>query len=297
MPRHNILIIANRRSGTGAAADLEILAKRVFQNHNVQFAFEYTRAPGHATELAHEGMLKGFTIIVAAGGDGTINEVARALVGSETPMGIIPRGSGNGLARHLGIPLDSAKALTCLLNSPSIPIDTFTLNDRLSLNVSGVGFDGHIAEQFSHSKRRGLYNYARIALSEYRSFAPFSARIESPDPAPSLQRLFFIAIANSSQYGNNARIAPRCSVRDGKLTVNAVRRIPPYRLDVVWSFFRGDVTRKSLCTAFETSGLTLHTDRKVAYHVDGEPCGEGDTFTIRVNPLSLNVIVPTEEGI
>ncbi|HEY8511144.1 MAG TPA: diacylglycerol kinase family protein [Cyclobacteriaceae bacterium] len=292
MPRHKILIIANRRSGTGAAADLETLATRAFHNADATFTLAYTQAPGHATALAGEGVRDGYTIIVAAGGDGTVNEVARALVGSEIPLGIIPRGSGNGLARHLGIPLDAEKALACILEAPTVQIDTFTLNDKLSVNVSGIGFDGHVAMQFSRSRGRGLFNYARIALTEYRHFAPFDVHIEPSVPFGDLRRVFFVAIANSSQYGNNARIAPGCSICDGKLTINAVRRIPMYRVDVVWSLFKGDVTKKSLCTSFDTSELTLHTERKVAYHVDGEPCGTADRFAIRMNPLSLRVIVP-----
>ena len=297
MTRHNILIIANRRSGTGSAADLETLTANIFQRANAEYKLAYTREPGHATDLAREGIRDGYNAVVAAGGDGTVNEVARALIGSEIPLGIIPRGSGNGLVRHLGIPLDADRALECVLKAPSMPIDTFTLNDKLSVNVSGIGFDGHVALQFSQSRGRGLYNYAHIALTEYRRFAPFDIHVEPPNPSPTLKRVFFIAIANSSQYGNNARIARGSSVCDGKLTINAVRRIPLYRMDMVWSLFRGDVTRKALCNAFEASELTLRTDRKVAYHVDGEPCGVGDTFLIRVNPLSLRVIVPTGAGI
>ncbi|MDV3308949.1 MAG: diacylglycerol kinase family lipid kinase [Cyclobacteriaceae bacterium] len=292
MPRHNILIIANRRSGTGSAADLETLATRVLRDADVTFTFTYTRAPGHATELARDGIRDGFTAVVAAGGDGTINEVARAVVGSSTPLGIIPRGSGNGLARHLGIPLDPEKALACVVEATPTPIDTFTLNERLSLNVSGIGFDAHVADVFNQSKRRGLMNYVRIATQEYRRFVPFNVQIDGTSTQAKLHRVFFIAIANSSQYGNNARIAPAASVRDGKLNINAVKRIPLYRLDTVWSLFRGDVTKKSWCTTFETRDATFRTDRKVAYHVDGEPCGTDDTFVVRVRAKSLRVIVP-----
>ena len=126
MTRHNILIIANRRSGTGSAADLETLTANIFQRANAEYKLAYTREPGHATDLAREGIRDGYNAVVAAGGDGTVNEVARALIGSEIPLGIIPRGSGNGLARHLGIPLDAERALECVLKAPSMPIDTFT---------------------------------------------------------------------------------------------------------------------------------------------------------------------------
>lgn len=294
MPRHKILIIANRRSGTGSTVDLKTLATRIFRELHAEYTLEYTRAPGHATELAYDGMRNGCTAIVAAGGDGTVNEVARAVVGSDTPMGIIPRGSGNGLARHLGIPLDPERALASIVQATPIPIDTFTLNERLSLNVSGIGFDGHVAAVFNESKRRGLFNYARIAITEYRKFVPFHATVQAESTPPELRDIFFVAIANSSQYGNNARIAPDASVRDGKLTINAVTRIPLHRLDAVWSLFRGDVTRKSWCTTFEVINIILHTDRKVAYHVDGEPCGVDDTFVVRVRPASLRMIIPDE---
>jgi YegS/Rv2252/BmrU family lipid kinase len=292
MPRHNILIIANRRSGTGSADSLEKIATQVLQHAGAKFTLVFTQAPGHATALARDGIREGFTTVVAAGGDGTVNEVARAMTGSSPAMGIIPRGSGNGLARHLGIPLALEKALACLVEGEPVGMDTFTLNDRLSLNVSGIGFDAHIAALFSHSRRRGLLNYARLALSEYGKFPTFDTSLDASIASPRHRGVFLIAVANSSQYGNNARIAPGSSVCDGKLTVNLVSRIPMYRLDAVWSLFRGNVANKKWCATFETEGVTIYTDRKVAYHVDGEPCGVDDTFVIRVKPLSLRMIIP-----
>ena len=268
------------------------MVRRVCNGARATHAIQYTKAPRHATELAKEGIAKGFTCIVAVGGDGTVNEVAAGLKGSQVPMAIVPAGSGNGLARHLGIPMDWEKAMRAIFKSDPINIDTFTLNDRLSVNVSGIGFDGHVAGMFGLGRRRGLMSYARIALHEYLRFGMFQATLTIEGREPVLHNAFIIAIANSAQYGNNARVAPQSSVCDGRLNVNVIRKVPLTRLDMVYSLFRGDVTRSAWCAMYETGKLTIRLDRPVRYHIDGEPCNEEDTFVIRIDPSSLPVMVP-----
>lgn len=286
-----VLFIVNRFAGTGYQPQVEGRMIDISEKNDVECSIEFTQGPGHATELAKGATQRGFDFVVAVGGDGTINEVARGLVGSLTPMGIVPRGSGNGLSRHLGIPLKISDAIDTLYESEAVAIDTFRVNGKLSLNVSGIGFDGHIANLFGGKSKRGLAGYAKLTLKEYLQFQEFEAEIIA-DGKTLQQKAFIIAIANSSQYGNNARIAPTASVRDELLHLNIVKKIPAYRVDVVYAVFVGNVEKSSFCEVTTAKSIQIKTKQPVAYHVDGEPSGHMDRFDIEVVPASLRVLVP-----
>lgn len=292
MAAPNLLFITNKRSGTSSYTTFDALVQQVCADANASYSIAYTKAPRHATELAQDGIEKGFSCIVAVGGDGTVNEVASALKGSPVPMAIVPAGSGNGLARHLGIPLDHKEAMRVIFESEPRSIDTFTINGRLSLNVSGIGFDAHVATEFGKDGRRGLASYARIALREYRQFKTFQATLNLDGGLPVVLDAFVIALANSAQYGNNARIAPQSSVCDGKLNFVVIKKMPPTRLDLVYALFRGDITRSASCKTYEAGKATIQLSRAIPYHVDGEPCAATDTFSVQVHPSSLSVMVP-----
>jgi diacylglycerol kinase (ATP) len=286
-----VLFIINKFAGTGYRPDVEGRIIRTCARQNVECTIEFTHSRGHATALARQASDENFQWVIAVGGDGTINEVAQGLLGSSIPMGIIPKGSGNGLARHLGIPLRFSRALQSLFTSNIVAMDIFRLNGKLSLNVSGIGFDGHIANLFSGKTKRGLAGYARLALREFLQFQEFEAEIIVNQQAIQ-RRAFVIAIANSSQYGNNARIVPSASVRDELLHVNILKKIPAWRFDFVYSFFLGTVERSTFCEIFETKGLHIVTQKPVAYHVDGEPCGFDREFKIELSAAALHVLAP-----
>lgn len=289
---NKVLFIINRVSGTGYDPGVEGRIINACIQANLECRIAYTEGPGHATLLATEAVASNeYRMVVAVGGDGTVNETASGLLHSDVPLGILPKGSGNGLARHLGIPVGISPALKVLFKSHETLIDSFTVNGRLSLNVSGIGFDGHIANLFSKEKKRGLAGYTRLALHEFRQFKEFSARIHLPKQ-PIDSTAFIIAIANSSQYGNNARIAPRASVRDGLLNICLVKKIPIHRLDLLYHFFRGTVNRTSFFQTLETPQAEIQLNHPVAYHIDGEPCGTSDRFTIVIQPQSLKILIP-----
>jgi len=287
-----VLFIVNKHAGTGYQAEVEGRMTDTCARYNVECTIEFTRAPGHAIELAEQASFNGFDFVVAVGGDGTMNEVAQGALRGNIPMGIIPRGSGNGLARHLGIPLKIPTGLDMLFNSEVLAMDTFTVNGKLSLNVSGIGFDGRIANLFGNATKRGLSGYVGITLKEYFTFREFESTLTINNKI--LQRkAFIIAIANSSQYGNNARIAPQASVCDQLLHVNLLKKIPGYRLDFVYNLFSGALKESSFCELLEIPALHIKTSEAIPYHIDGEPCGLSDNFDIRINPASLKVLVPS----
>jgi YegS/Rv2252/BmrU family lipid kinase len=236
---------------------------------------------------------KKFDRVVAVGGDGTINEVARGLLHTNTPMGIIPKGSGNGLGRHLGISLKIEQALAQALSGQVISMDTFLINDHLSLNVSGIGFDGHIANLFSAGQKRGFWGYTRLVVREYLNYPEFEASLHLGDNSHATQKSFMIAIANSSQYGNNAKVAPIASVMDESLHLAIIKKVPAQRgFHFGYQMFTGKLETgvDYECLAFQQ--CTINVPFPVAFHVDGEPLGYSSSFTIKILPHALNMVVP-----
>jgi diacylglycerol kinase (ATP) len=290
-----VFFIVNKYAGTGYQPQVEGRIIDTCERYNAECTIEFTRSPGHATTLAHDAAAAGFDFVVAVGGDGTINEVAQGLLHSTTPLGIIPRGSGNGLSRHLGIPLKITGALNTLFNSTVLGMDTFLINGKLSLNVSGIGFDGHIANLFAGKTRRGLAGYTKLTMQEFMQFREFQADV-TVDNKPLHSKAFIIAIANSSQYGNNARIAPAASVCDQLLHVSVIKKIPLYRLDFIYSVFNGNIEKYAFCDILEGKSITIKTSTPIAYHVDGEPSGHHDQFNIELLPAALQVLIPNSEG-
>jgi YegS/Rv2252/BmrU family lipid kinase len=291
------LYIINKFAGTDFRGKLEGRILGACEQNNIECFIEYTKGRSHATELARNGVQRNFDAIVAVGGDGTINEVARGMIGSTVPLGILPKGSGNGLARHLGISLKLEGALKNLSKGKVIRMDTFTLNGKLSLNVSGIGFDGHISNLFDKERQRGFWGYLRLVLKEYMRYQPFPSELIL-DEKTSHVNAFIIAIANSSQYGNNARISPVASVTDNLLDIVVVNKIKLAKgLPFAYRMITGTLSENSEYRLEVSKQMKVTTPMPVAYHVDGEPYGFDTEFDIRIQPHSLNIIVPAHGSI
>lgn len=286
-----VLFIVNKYSGAGYQPTVEGKILDACEKNDVEATIEFTQGPSHATTLARQAIAGGFKKVIAVGGDGTVNEVAQGLLHSQVPMGIIPKGSGNGLARHLGIPMKITQALQRLFTSQVIAMDTFRMNGKLSLNVSGIGFDGHIANLFGTDKKRGFQGYTKLTLNEFIQFPEFDAQISIGESVVK-KRVFIIAIANSSQYGNNAKIAPAASVCDELLHISILKKIPPYRLDFIYSFFSGTINQSAYCEILEARDLVIQLNSPMSFHIDGEPCGKADRFVIEMIPASLQMLAP-----
>lgn len=289
-----LFFIINKFSGAGFRPKLEGKILDACERHNTECTLEFTTGRGHATELAKSAIGK-FDAVIAVGGDGTVNEIAQCLIHSATPLGILPKGSGNGLARHLGIPMKLEAALTALFKSKPLHIDTFLLNERLSLNVSGIGFDGHVANLFKEDKKRGFWGYAKFVIKEYIRFAEFDAQLIHIDGPQHLEKSFIIAIANSSQYGNNARISPLASVTDNLLHLVCIKKIPLLKgVPFAFKLFTRSLPNTMFYSSIPLQNLLITTHQPVAFHIDGEPCGKASRFDIRISPHSLAVLVPEE---
>ena len=290
------LFIINRHSGIGNFFSVEDRILGVCKKHHTECTIEHTKYRAHAVALARDATTNGYDYVIAVGGDGTINEVAQGLVGTETAMGILPRGSGNGLARHFGIPALLPEAIDSLFSNSVVRMDTLLVNNRLSLNVSGIGFDGHIANLFANKKIRGLLGYVRLTLGELLKFKEFDSEL-TIDGNMRSEKSFIIAFANSSQYGNNIKIAPYASVNDGNFDLTVLKKVSLRNFGFLYSFLRGKLKKSKLCDMLIAKEAIVKTSSAVPYHIDGEPCGFADTFTVVLQPSSLLVLVPDIRGI
>jgi diacylglycerol kinase (ATP) len=230
--------------------------------------------------------------IFAVGGDGTIHEVARRLIGTELALGVLPTGSGNGFARHLGLPMNLRAALRACSAMRIEIIDTATVNGLPFINMMGIGFDAWIADAFANAGTRGLATYLRVGLRGFRRYEPEEYEV-TVDGAMSNRRAIVIAVANASQYGNNARIAPLASMQDGILDVTLIEHAPLFRVPMLAAqLFSGTFHRARGVATMRGRSITIRRQSAGAAHLDGEPVTLPELLTIEIVPRSLRVIVP-----
>jgi diacylglycerol kinase (ATP) len=231
-------------------------------------------------------------VIFAVGGDGTVHETAKRLVGRKPALGILPIGSGNGFARHIGLPLDPAVTLDACRSGRIVTIDTAEVNGSAFLGVMGIGLDAIIAERFASSNVRGLETYVREGL---RAFSEFHAgEYEVSWGSGSVRRkAYVIAVANASQYGNNARIAPLASLQDGLLDLVIVHDISLLAAPMVLArLFQGTLDRAAGVTMAQSADVTIRRAAAGPAHLDGEPVELGEELRVTIVPQSLRLLVP-----
>lgn len=283
------LFLVNARSGPNRRLNAAaLIAKTCDWEHEIA-------ACGSIDELddvIRDAATRGMGAVFAVGGDGTIHEVAKRLIGTEVALGVIPTGSGNGFARHLGLPMNFRNAIRACCDLRSEIIDTATVNGMPFINMMGIGFDAWIADAFAAAGTRGLATYVRVA---FRGFAKYAAEEYevTVDGSATRHRAFVVAVANASQYGNNARIAPLASMQDGLLDVTLIEQAPLFRLPMIAAqLFAGNLHRAHGVSTMRGRSITIRRTSPGAAHLDGEPATLPDLLTIDVVPRSLRVIVP-----
>ena len=287
-----ILFIVNPISGIGKHKGVEhLITGRMDQS---RFAPEivYTTGPGDATAISRKAAEDGLEVVVAVGGDGTVNETAAGLVGTESALAIVPAGSGNGLARHLKIPMNLKRAIEVINRGKILKIDTATINDQLFVNVAGVGFDASVARKFALAGKRGFSTYLRITTNSYKDYEPKQYTLVI-DGKVFKRRALLISFANSSQFGNNTSIDPTASVNDGYIDVCIVGKMPYWKavlLSPLLFMKKFDQTR--YIEIIRAKEVVLKRKKGKSIHLDGDPKIMGKELTMRINPLSLNVVVP-----
>lgn len=288
-----VRFILNPRSGrTPGNARLLEKTRAFVSAHGLSAEVVLTERPRHATKLARQAIADGCDRVVAVGGDGTLNEVATALIGSPSVLGLLPCGSGNGFGRHLGIVKAGDAAFQALLEGEVRTVDTGTVNGIPFVNVMGVGFDAEISTRFNQLTKRGFPAYLRTTLQLYFRYRRRSYTVRSGGEARQV-RAFLIAVANSDQYGNNCYIAPGASVSDGALDLSVIKRADVLNaLPLVYRLFSGTADRSSSMMCLRGSAFSIERDAPGPVHTDGEVHQTGRLLEIRVNPGSLKVVVP-----
>ncbi len=262
-------------------------------DHNkYRYDMVYTAYAGHAPELARQAAAEGCAIVVAVGGDGTVNEVAQGLLYSDTALAILPKGSGNGLARHLQIPLQVRSALEIINLGHAMHIDSGSINGHPFFTTSGIGFDAYISSVFAGNRKRGLKTYVKLVLKEVRKYKHLPINLSINGETLSTD-CFVLAFANAAQYGNNAYIAPLADIRDGLLDVCLVRQMSLWRaLNMSYSMLTKRLASSNSAAYFKSASVKVETAEEIMYHADGEYVGKAKTFDVSMKPLSLKVVTP-----
>lgn len=290
------MLIINPISGTGnKKAVPEMVAARL-RTAGIDLDVRFTGGRGDATALAGEASDKGYGCVIACGGDGTVNETARALCGSATAMGIIPAGSGNGLARHLGIPVDIELALDIIMEWNVVASDYGTVNEVPFFCTFGMGFDAAVSHRFARQSRRGLLSYIRSAISEYVQFRPQTYTL-SANGRILTEKAFLVAVCNASQWGNNAYIAPHASITDGLLDITIVHSGSPIDTAVMgMDIFTGFINKNTMVHCFRAPAAVIYRSKPGEAHIDGEPMIMDDILDIKCHHGALRIFTPHEHS-
>ena len=250
-----------------------------------------TEYAGHATELARQFARMGFDAVVAVGGDGTVNEVAQGVRGTQTAMGIIPMGSGNGFARHLNIPVKPNKALEMLNHSEPISVDYGLANGRMFVSTCGTGFDAVVADQFAGSNKRGFATYLQNTIREAFSYTPQTYHLVG-DGLDVTHKAFLITFANANQWGYEALIAPKASVQDGKMDIMLMSSHAILgSASLALRLFAGSIDDSHFMDTLRAKEITLEREEAAPFHIDGDPVEMEKDIHIQIVSDGMRVLV------
>ena len=254
----------------------------------------FTEYAGHASELAHQYARMGFDAVVAVGGDGTVNEVVRGLRGTHTALGIIPMGSGNGFARHLGIPIRPNKAIEMLNHSEAIDIDYGMANDHLFVSTCGTGFDALIADHFASSNKRGFATYLQNVIKDAFSYEPqtYKLYLDGNESEYVEHKAFLITFANANQWGYEALIAPKASLQDGKMDIMLMSSHAILgSASLALRLFTGSIDNSHFMDTLRAKEVLLVRETEAPFHIDGDPIKMDKDIHIRIVEDGLRVLV------
>lgn len=295
--QRRFVFLLNPRAGVQKGTALQQLIGERCAAANVQFSIEHSRADGDYSSLKEKVRNESVTDVVIAGGDGTISTIVSAIRDLPVNIGIIPRGSGNGLALAAGISKDVNKAIDIIFNGNTHRVDAFFINDLFSCMLSGIGFDAQVAHEFDREKKRGFGKYIQLTLKNLQRIKTYRFAIKAKEADLQL-RAYFISIANSNQFGNQFTIAPKASLQDGLLDIVAVEKTNIFfvLMRILWHIrfgkFTGDFTKRRGITYFQTAELTITNTDNAPLHVDGDGKPTASSFYIKVLPAAYSLLMP-----
>ena len=285
-----IRFIINPTSGTGKQSGIEKLIKK---NTNFEYEVVFTKKSGDATILSKRAVERKVDVVIAVGGDGTANECAKAIIGSETALGVIPCGSGNGFAFHFGMNKNIEKALLQLNSCKISLIDSCTVNQIPFINVSGIGFDAHIAHLFSNVKKRGFSIYLKLISNELFAYKAKDYYL-SYDKKDIHIKANLIAFANTSQYGKNFSISPDASTKDGLIDFVIIKELPKWKIiPFLYQLVKGRVHLSKYVKIIRTEEMLIDSTDNIL-HLDGEPIETKSPIRIKAHHRTLKIFTPDE---
>ena len=291
--KKKIIFIVNPISGHHNKNNFPNLVENHIDRNKYDYKIVFTEYANHAGELTMKAIEDGYDFIAAVGGDGTINEVAKCLIGKPQTLIIVPYGSGNGLARHLELPFKVEKLVTEVINKGSVvKIDTATINGVPFVSIAGVGFDALIADYFAKDENRGFMTYAKLITGEYPNFRPKEYTLILDDKETIECKPFFVTFANSSQFGYNAEISPKASVQDGLIDVCIFKKPNILEVPIVATYFLAkQIDKSNFIDIYKAKKIQLIRKKDEVVNVDGEPVQMDKDIIVEINPLSLNILL------
>ena len=292
--KKKITFIVNPISGTKSKDELPQLIDQRIDASKYICRIITTEYAGHAAEIANQCISEGVDICVAVGGDGTVNEVARSLVHSQVALGIIPCGSGNGLARHLCLPMNMKGAIDIINQGQTAFFDYGVINEKPFFCTCGMGFDAFVSLKFAEAGKRGLVTYVENVLKEGLKYEPDTYTIED-ETGKNKYKAFLITCANAAQYGNNAYIAPGASMQDGVMDIIIME---PFNVieapKIAMDLFAKTLSSNSHIKTFQARSIHIHREHPGAVHFDGDPVNMDTEINISIKPLGLKAIINPE---
>ncbi len=289
--KKRILFIINPISGTVSKASIPEAIESYLDHDLYEYRIVETKYAGHAASIARDASVEGIDVVVAIGGDGTVNEVARGIVHSNTALGIIPCGSGNGLARHLLLPLNVRKSIEIINHYEVHDLDYGIINEYPFFCTCGMGFDAFVSQKFAKAGKRGPITYAQKILEEGTKYKPETYEVEA-DGTSTSYKAFLISCANASQYGNNAYIAPQASMSDGFMDVVIME---PFDIldapQIAIDMFSKTLDKSSKIKSLRTRHLHIRRSQPGVIHYDGDPVMTGRDIDVRIEPKGIKIIV------
>lgn len=286
----HLVVIVNPISGRTSKHKVVSTISSCIDTAKYDVTIRFTSYAGHATKIAEKAVRDGVDVVVAVGGDGTVNEVARALVRTNTALGIIPCGSGNGLARHLHIPMNIRKAVDIINKGLVDTIDTMTVNGRPCFCTAGVGYDAQVSAEYAKEKRRGLITYVKKAISGWFRYEPQEYIIET-DNQVLIRKAVAITCANANQWGNEFHVAPKASLKDGLVDVIIIHPIK-FRnaLAMPMQILGYSFDRNPDIETIKTPELVIRSKESDPIHIDGDVVATEKDINVSISPASINII-------
>lgn len=287
-----IAFIVNPMAGTNLQRHIRESVEKHLSPKHFEYEFKFTEHPGHARELAREAAAEGFDIVAAVGGDGSINEVAAGLVGTPVVLGIVPAGSGNGLAMHLGYGREVDEAVQKINHSSEKTIDVGLLNGRPFVNLAGIGFDGLVSNMMKGSTWRGFLPYFLKSVEAGLKYTPNTCRIELDDRVV-IEKCFAITVANGPMYGYNFQIAPAAQLDDGLFEVVVLKDSPRWQyFAAVPSMLNGKIYEAEFVEHFASRKVRISAEGQNFIHLDGEGLVVDGDLNFEIQPQALRILVP-----